>query len=97
MPVNGRQWGSLVTRTRLRWLFVTPFGTSRRGTVLFRVMPMAQALAQQGVRVRVLVAGWDTPEFSGRIEVRENLNVIALPFRRSLLNAGHAGLAAVWL
>ncbi len=80
-----------------RVLFIAPFGLRRRGTTMYRVLPMAAALANAGVRTRVLVAGWDTPDASGRLVATENVDVIFLPFERSLLRLGEVGLVAIWL
>lgn len=80
-----------------RVLFITPFGLQRRGTTLYRVFPMAVALGTAGVRTRVLIAGWDTPQASGRVSPSKNVDAIFLPFRRSLLRLGGAGLIATWL
>ncbi len=81
-----------------RILFITPFGLYRRGTVRYRIVPWAKLLAQvQQAHVRVLVAGWDTPEQTGTISLAEDVELRYLPFRRPFLRWGSVGYIAMWL
>ncbi len=82
---------------RLRVLFVTPFGLHRRGTVAHRILPLATALAQQGVEVRVAIAGWDTPADRRTIRTELPLDLVHIPFPADLLQRGEAGKGLVWL
>lgn len=48
-------------------VFVGPFGLQPKKTVSGRALPLAQALARRGHRVRLVVPPWDWPADSGRI------------------------------
>lgn len=45
----------------MRIAFVAPFGLQPKGTVSFRMLPLARALASRGHKVRVVVPPWDDP------------------------------------
>ena len=69
-------------------LFVGPFGLSPKHTVSGRALPLAQALARRGHRVRVLIPPWDRPEDSGRRFTLDGVSVehIILPRRLWVLH-----------
>lgn len=83
--------------TSKRILYITPFGLYRRGTVRYRILPWAMLLAHsKEVQVRILVAGWDSPQQQGRVSLADNVEIDYLPFPRSFLRGGGLGLMAIW-
>jgi glycosyltransferase involved in cell wall biosynthesis len=71
----------------MRVIFIGPFGLRVKGSMSWRAMPMARALATRGHRVDVILPPWDCPEDSGREWEEEGVGVynIALPPRLPLL------------
>ena len=71
-----------MTRQRApRVAFVVPFGLSRRGTVPFRVLPMAWSLERMGAEVRIIVPNWDAPA-GHRVSTKavgEHVEMLVLP------------------
>lgn len=69
--------------------FIAPFGMQPKGTVSFRMLPLARALAARGHHVRVVVPPWDDPSaVPGATVVEQDcagggtLNVITLALPR---------------
>ncbi len=67
---------------------IAPFGLRTKGTVGARVLPLAQAMAALGHRVRVVVPPWDDPATSSdlalkrpRTEWREGVELVFVPVR----------------
>jgi len=90
--------GLVDVATTKRILFVAPFGLYRRGTVRYRILPWAMMLAHlKNAHVRVLVAGWDTPEQQGIFSPTQNVELYYLPFPRFFLQWGAIGQVLVWL
>ncbi len=83
--------------TRPRVLFVSPFGLHRRGTVAHRILPFATALAQQGARVRIAIAGWDTPQDRRTIRTELPLDIVHIPFPPKVLRRGDVSKVLVWI
>ncbi len=89
--MDGSTW-----QRKKRICFLTPFGLKRRGTVAHRVLPLVGVLGSQGIRVRVLVAGWDQPEHQGAWVQEKHIDLMMLRFNPALLAAGGRGLMRVW-
>ena len=71
----------MTRHSRLRVGFLTPFGLSGRGTVPHRVLPMALALRQMGVDVRIVVVDWEaSPSRVYRHQfIQEGVELIVVP------------------
>ncbi len=71
----------------MRIVFIGPFGLRVKGTMSWRALPMAKALAARGHRVDIVLPPWDCPEDSGREWEEGGVGVhhIALPPRFPLL------------
>ncbi len=64
--------------------FIAPFGLQPKGTVSARALPLGQALAARGHRVRLIVPPWDDPaaDPAGRRWTAGGVEVIELPTPR---------------
>jgi glycosyltransferase involved in cell wall biosynthesis len=71
----------------MRIVFIGPFGLRLKGTMSWRALPMARALAARGHRVDIILPPWDCPDDSGREWEEEGVGMhhIALPPRFPLL------------
>lgn len=56
-------------------LFIAPFGLGQKTTVWARILPLAQYLSRQNIRVSILLPPWDTPAHSGLIWQDEGVTV----------------------
>lgn len=54
----------------MRIAFIAPFGLQPKGTVSARMMPLAQALAERGHQVRVVIPPWNDPSAPRSGQVR---------------------------
>ncbi len=87
-----------------RIMFVAPFGLYHKGTVRFRVLPMALALQDLGAQVRILVPQgmpWMPPmqeELSERVDVVFLPSFAPLPSRGwwHMLTSSYASLSAAY-
>lgn len=59
----------------MRILFIAPFGTCHKQTVLRRMLPLAQGLAARGHQVEALIPAWDCPAEAGRVMVQAGVTV----------------------
>ncbi|MBI4301777.1 MAG: glycosyltransferase family 4 protein [Chloroflexi bacterium] len=59
----------------MRIVFLGPFGLRPKGTMQSRALPMAQALAQRGHVVTIIIPPWDYPSDSGH---RENIGAVPI-------------------
>ena len=67
----------------MRVVIIGPFGLRVKGTMSWRAMPMARALAARGHQVDIILPPWDCPEDSGQEWEEQGVGVhnIALPPR----------------
>lgn len=68
--------------------FVAPFGLAPKGTTRWRLLPLAQALAERGHAACVLVPSWDRPQDAGRAWREGGVDVLCVPFPARLAAAG---------
>ena len=52
----------------MRILFIAPFGTCHKQTMLRRMLPLAKGLAGSGHTVEMLIPPWDCPQEAGQVE-----------------------------
>jgi glycosyltransferase involved in cell wall biosynthesis len=71
----------------MRIVFIGPFGLRVKGTMNWRAVPMAKALADRGHQVDIILPPWDCPEDNGREWKEGGVGVhnISLPPRLPLL------------
>lgn len=72
----------------LKICYVAPFGLITKGTTAARLLPIAQAMAERGHQVRVIVPPWDDPATSPdlqlgqpRSEIRYRLELVFVPVK----------------
>lgn len=61
-----------MTKTSLKICLVAPFGLKTKGTTAARILPIGEALARRGHRVRLIVPPWDDPGNSPDLALRQN-------------------------
>ena len=71
----------------MRLVFIGPFGLRPKRTMADRALPLAQALAQHGHTVRMILPPWNAPEDSGKTLTLGGVEVahVKLPPRWPLL------------
>jgi len=45
---------------------IGPFGLRQKGTSRARILPLAEALAERGNEIKVVLPPWDSPQDSGK-------------------------------
>jgi glycosyltransferase involved in cell wall biosynthesis len=64
----------------LRIAFIAPFGLKTKGTVSARILPLANALAELGHQVRIIVPPWDDPNpissYRNSSEIINNIELV---------------------
>ena len=62
---------------------IGPFGMTVKSTMRERALPLAQALAQRGHTLTLLIPPWDSPEDAGQSSIDEGVSVINVALPRS--------------
>ena len=57
---------------------VGPFGLRSKGTMRWRALPLARALAEKGYRLTILLPPWDSPQDAGRSWCEGGVRVVNL-------------------
>lgn len=72
----------------LKICYVAPFGLITKGTTAARLLPIAQAMAERGHQVRVIVPPWDDPATSPdlqltqpRSKIHDKLELVFVPVK----------------
>ena len=78
----------------MRVAMVGPFGLETRGTMRWRALPMAKALAARGHQVRMVLPPWDCPAASGRCWEEEGVEVVNIPLPPAFPLLRHLLIAA---
>ncbi len=76
----------------MKIVFIAPFGTRPKGTVIARMVPLAAELQGLGHRVTIVAPPYTNPEDAGKTEV-----VRGVPIRNVTLGPRHRALAAPFI